>query len=227
LLLAGGLAAGWRRPPIRVAALAMLVAALAVTVWPGGFTLWKLAARAIPGLSATRAMTRLGLALPVLAGAAMATLVDRAPRRARLGVVALCLLAIGEQSVRLSGFDKRVQEGWVSELASRVEPTAAAFAVTIRRPGFSPWIVQLDAMWAGLGARRPTVNGYSGNWAPGWGGPLWTAHTARPGQRDDYARALEAWLAAHDTPRSAVQWIDLEPRWRRGRRFGAPPPQAR
>jgi hypothetical protein len=223
LLMFCGLAAGWRRPAIRVATGAALIAMLAVTVYPGGFAPWRFAAQWVPGLSATRAMTRLGLVLPLLAAAAVSTLLDLAPRRARPWAVALVALALAEQSIRFNTFDKRVQERWVAAVASRVDPAASAFAVSSRRPGSSPWVVQLDAVWAGLATGRPTVNGYSGNWPPGWGGPLWTARSGRPEQRAEYAGALDTWLAAHGTPRAAVQWIELEPTYRRGRRFTAPP----
>ena len=218
-LLLAGVAAGWRRPALRVATIAMALAALAVTLYPGGFSLWRHLAAALPGLSAVRATTRLGLLLPLLAGAAFAALADRAGRRGRVWVAGLGLLALYEQSVELHAFDKRVARRWVSHIARRVDPRAAAFAVSTRRPGFSSWVVQLDAIWATLESGKPTVNGYSGNWAPGWGGQLWAARTGKPEQHDRFAIDLGTWLESHAQAPETVQWIELEPTYRRGRRY--------
>jgi hypothetical protein len=222
LLTLAGVAAGWRRPALFIASSAMAIAMLAITVYPGGITPWRLATAIVPGLSATRAMSRLGLALPLLAGAAMATLIEVSPRRFRPWLFGLALLAIAEQSVALTTFDKRVQQRWVAEIAALTDPAARAFAVSIRRPAFSPEIVQMDAMYAGLLAKRPTVNGYTGSRAPGWGGDLWLARSGRPDQRSAYEKALDDWLSAHGVARADVQWIELEPTYRRGRRYRPP-----
>jgi hypothetical protein len=129
---------------------------------------------------------------------------------------------VAEQSVALTTFDKRVQQRWVAEVGALVDPAARAFAVSTRRPGFSPWIVQMDAMYAGLLVRRPTVNGYTGSLAPGWGGDLWLARSGRPDQRAAYEKALDDWLAAHAVARTDVQWIELQATYRRGRRYRPP-----
>jgi hypothetical protein len=221
-LTLAGVAAGRRRPAVFIAASAMAIAMLAITVFPGGITLWRLAIALVPGLSATRAMSRLGLALPLLAGAAIATLIDRSPPRWKPWLYGLALLAVAEQSVALTTFDKRVQQRWVAEIAALVDPGARAFAVSTRRPAFSPWIVQMDAMYAGLLAHRPTVNGYTGSLPPGWDGDLWLARSGRPDQRAAYESALDGWLSAHGVARGDVQWIELEAAYRRGRRYQPP-----
>ncbi len=218
VLLVAGLIAGRRRQGLRNAALAMAIVMVVITLWPGGFSLWKYIARNLPGLSAARVTARLGLLLPLLAAAAFAVLADTRGRRSRPWIYALGFLALAEQSVRMHVFDKRVSQRWVADLASRVDPAAAAFVVSIQRPGFPQWIVHLDAMWATTLAGRPTVNGYTGSTPPGWGGQLWVARSASKLQRERFTTDLAAWLSGQGVAPASTQWIELDPRYRRGQR---------
>jgi hypothetical protein len=106
----------------------------------------------------------------------------------------------------------------VEKIAASVDPGKAAFAVSTRRPAFRQWILQVDAMWATTLAHRPTVNGYSGNWPPDWGGQIWMARSGSKEQRARFTSELTAWLSRHGVNPESVQWIELGPRYRRGQR---------
>lgn len=209
LLAAAGLAVSRRRSALRIAALTMAIAAFLVTSLPGGFAPWLLAVRALPILGVVRAMSRIGLFLPTLAAAAIATLFDGLPRRGRPWIAALALAVVGEQSVRLSTYDIRDAIEPVRTLAARVERSASGFFVATRRRDLSQWLIHLDAMWATLETGRPTVNGYSGNLPRGWGDQLWLARSG-PGARDRRLRAdLATWTGLHGATANAIQVIEL------------------
>ena len=96
-------------------------------------------------------------------------------RRIRLGrAVAGVLLVLGvaEQVPigELPSFDVGAWQARVSALRDRLTPgTVACVELPPNRPF---WDGQLTAMWAGLEANVPVVNGYSGRYPTGY--PDWT-----------------------------------------------------
>ena len=61
---------------------------------------------------------------------------------------------------------KRNGERGSDELANKVASDCDSFYYFSNQS--EPTWIQLDAMWASLSLRVPTLNGYSGNTPPGW-----------------------------------------------------------
>ncbi|HEY1381188.1 MAG TPA: hypothetical protein VGF55_30590, partial [Gemmataceae bacterium] len=96
-------------------------------------------------------------------------------RRVRFGgVVAGLVLVLGvaEQVPvrRLPSFEVAPWQARVAALRERMTPGTAAYVEP--PPGRPFWESQVTAMWAGLEAGVPVVNGYSGRYPAGY--PDWT-----------------------------------------------------
>jgi hypothetical protein len=192
-----------RRPGVRLLGLvAISIIALAV-MYRGGVTPWSLVFRAVPGANAIRAVSRIGILLLLPAAVALALFVERGGRWR----VALAALALLEQGQRLVSYDKQATRAQMLALARQVPASCPAFfysPVGSARPNFE---TQLDAMWAALESGRPTVNGYSSNFPPGW--DLLQHNIAAEADRARLSAALEAWAKSRGIDPASLCWLRL------------------
>lgn len=196
------------------------IACAALWAFPSDVNLWPYVSRAIPGGQALRAVAR-GLVLGLVpASVGLAGLVDLAVgRRMPRGLLAaLGLVVLLEQGVTIPGDRKEHRRADVAALARKIEPACRSFYYSPRGPESRIAHDHLDAMWAGIEAGVPTVNGYSGSAPPGWS-PLERAILDRPEDRDRIRRALSEWAGHNGMAPDEICWIrgdDGPPRSGRG-----------
>lgn len=185
-----------------------LVAALLATRWFGETSPWRLVYRLVPGGEAIRVPARIGLYLPLAAGIGVALLVGRLSRDRRGRVLAgvVAVLVVAEQLGRPITHSRREETATLAAIARRVPDDAEAFAVARRGHAVPEYVLQLDAVWAAELAGVPTVNGYSGSWAPGWPDALWRAEVPARRRIAAFRGAVRGWVLAEggDPDRVAV-----------------------
>jgi hypothetical protein len=172
-LVAAGLFGWWRKAWGRTALLA-IVTLLAVTLHVSpAWNPWNLVASLVPGSGAIRAVTRIVLPLLIPASIALALCFQRIRNRWVFAALALCFIA--EQGTTVATYDAsavRERTTWLADqAATRPEPFFYLHRINANdhdRYTGTEYIAHLDAMWAGLDASRPTVNGYSGNAPADW-----------------------------------------------------------
>lgn len=188
--------------PGRAMLAAGIALALLMTVF-GGFSLYRIVALAA-GFNAIRAATRFVLVLmfpvAVVAAIGLRFLIGGLKLRGlRISAALLLTLlsayeigAIAKPVFSASEADRRA-EALAAEARSRAVGTSAPILAVIE-PGETWYVVQLDAMMAALRLGWPTVNGYSGNFVPGW--------TDIPNPTCDMAKrefaAFETWRRIHN-----------------------------
>jgi hypothetical protein len=160
---------------VRAALVAAVVLVLLTVRLPGGGSAWRLVFRFAPGANGVRAVTRVFTAVHLFGLVAGTVAADRLLRRlqvrwASIVAAGLLVLAAGEQiQWRLRSFD---HDSFFRRVAVVQSGLAGADAAYVELdPGRPYWEAQLVAMWAGLRADVPVVNGYSGRWPPGY--PAW------------------------------------------------------
>jgi len=134
------------------------------------WNMWFFVADHVPGASAIRAVSRIAIALLVVFSAGLAYAIHRMPPSIwRNGLILLIVL---EQWMVIPAYDP-------TPIAERVTAVAEK-ARAINQPFFMSKLVgpdykrggemefHMDAMWAGLEANIPVVNGYSGTIPPKW-----------------------------------------------------------
>ncbi len=162
-----------RRTSTKIIVLVTVTVILLVTLWPGEFTLWRYIFDYVPGASAIRAVSRIGLFLLIPASLGVAALLDLLTRSRKLTAIliaaVLSVWMVGEQIVPIAAWDKQTYRQQIDMVVSEVNSDCKAFFYTPTIDTLDyPWFkYQLDAMWASLELRIPTVNGYSGNQPPG------------------------------------------------------------
>jgi hypothetical protein len=173
--------------------LAIMAAGLSVAVFLSwllmlkikGFSLWWLVTKLIPGASAIRAVYRFQhvLAFPIAIVVAigfqqslnhvMSHIRSFVKRSAYVfALVVCCLVLLGEQfnTGSLANYSKQQQRDMLAGI-SNAPPQAKVFAllpvVGLRKP---PYESQIDAIIIAQKYSLNTINGYSGDCPPGWGG---------------------------------------------------------
>jgi hypothetical protein len=205
---------GARRSPLglllALAALTLL-ACFTVVWWPEapdrpGKSLYFWVFSVVPAAGAVRVPGRVVLLLLIPAAVGLACFLSgRRPAVLAL-VLSVCLL---EQGQFQSSYDRHENRQRIDAVARRVAPDAVTFVVWRSVSGPQPMDCRthLDAMWAGLEAGVPTVNGYSGAWPPHWD---LQANELQPGQDGrELEKALNDWLARHGLPPARVSRIHL------------------
>ncbi len=179
-----------RLPAVRLMVMASLLAILLTTVFPGGFTFWRLVYENLPGAAAIRAVGRIGLLLLIPAGLGVGWFFE-SRRGPWWQTAAILLLLIVEQAHAPAAYDKLEARRRAQAIAEAVGADCRSFFVTTTatHPG-----IHEDAMWAGILAGVPTVNGRYGNFPPGW--TLYDKAYRRRGDasQDGADAALGAWL---------------------------------
>jgi hypothetical protein len=198
-----GLYQARRRETARLLLLASFTIFLVVTAWGPERSLWQAVYPCVPGGAAIRALGRVVLLLLLPAAVGAAYWVQKQRRLALvLPLIGLCVL---EQARVVPTYSKGEHRQAVARVAAQIVPGCRAFYLVPTEPGPGSAIAcQLDAMWAGLEASVPTVNGYSGRFPPGWHRLLGTEPVASAVR----AGALRAWLARNGVPAATMLVID-------------------
>jgi hypothetical protein len=188
----------------RAAALIALTAAILValaTVWPPGWSAWRLVHEVVPGAAAIRAVSRIGLLVLLALALGFASAVERLRARSAVAGILVIGLPILEQLQFVPSFDKQATIRVGVEIAARVDAGCESFYYaaiapdTVRPLPYRPWKYHLDGMSAQLRARAPTVNGYSGWMPPAWR-PLYDNIIASAADTASVRTRLAAWAPA-------------------------------
>ncbi len=211
-----------RSTAVRLVGLTGLALVLVFTVLPGGISIWWGLLEWLPGARALRVIPRISLlvSVPVALGLASSVhvLLGRARREGRMrwAALAMCLatLCLAEQLRRQPAYEKEQVKRTVTSIAVGLDRRASAFyytpLVARRRPAsMLQEEVHLDAMWAGLQAGVPTINGYNGQVPPRY--PLRRAILSGLKQSLGQHDRLAQWCKDHGLERASVQWL-LMPR---------------
>ena len=198
------------RPVLRiwgVTAIAVLVLTLAL---PGGLSLWKLVYRAYPAADGIRVVSRVVLVLLLPAAIALAAGLEHLAKRSpALAAVCVCVV-FAEQVGSLSGagrYDKRSTQSSMSVIAHQTTPDCDALLASFPSGSASVGIMQVMAMWGGLQANVPALNGYSGQVPPQW--PFGDVAIANRLDQARLLRALRLWMESYPAQLRNVCWIDL------------------
>ena len=164
-----------------------------VKVYPG-VSLWWWVFRSVPGAGAIRAVGRISIVIDALAAVAFCCGADAAIRRGRLRpmaraalLAALLVVGVAEQRVPSPpAFEKQSFWRRVAAVRASIPPGCHLLYLTLQ-PGRNYPVTQLVAMWAGLDARVPVINGYSGNAPPHYpqGLRTWSMSELRAWSGDD------------------------------------------
>ncbi len=173
---------------------------------------WWVVFKIVPGASAVRAVTRIALLLLIAFSFGLAFFLDSI--RNQKIALALLLLVCLEQGITTQSYGKYVVRSEVNRLASHIPAQAGSFYYApcfIRNGKARQWDQrsyksQIDAIWAGLITRVPTVNGYSGNMPPEWS-ELYHLCIRSKSDEERIRAALERWLSTHGLDRSSVALI--------------------
>jgi hypothetical protein len=202
-----GLCQRRREAGVRLVALSgVTLVILALNV--GGITAWRFVYDLVPGAKAIRAVARIGLVILIPMGLGLAAFVDSLARKGGGRVVAafvlgaLCLL---EQAETTPAFSKQQNREDIAAVAQLIEPGCQAFVFSPIQGRWRYWKYQLDAMWAGLYVGVPTLNGYSGNFPPGW--PLRDTNIRFEGDERRVSAAIGFWLRRNSLDPQGICWV--------------------
>jgi len=167
------LAGLWIQRRSRLTQLSVITAAIMLLVmvrWPGGFTLWRWVFEVLPGAEAIRAVSRVGLLLLLIVSYGVASTIAVVMRKwGTVAAAGLVLLIFTEQGQTQRWYDKHESMHRARTIARALPEHCEVFFYTGLIDGDHSIVNnQLDAMWAGLVAGVPTVNGYTGHQPPGW-----------------------------------------------------------
>ncbi len=153
-----------RRDPVARISWKVLSIAILLTVFVGGYTLWRGVYEVFPGAKAARAVTRIQLVLLIPWAIGLASLVQKKPKWA---ITLLALVAL-EQFAIYPGYSKPLAIARSQAIANRIPTDCTHFLVAPVNPMKSGAEQLIDAMWAVFQTQKPTLNGYSGSNPPGW-----------------------------------------------------------
>jgi hypothetical protein len=162
-----------RRPLVAASLIAAVTLALIASRW-GDWSPWRAVYKWAPGGGAIRAVGRVVFTVELFALVGGLVTLEALCHRARFGgaIAGLLLVAaIAEQLPNrpLPSFEVAAWQERVSALRDRL--TLGTVAYIELAPDRPFWESQLTAMWAGLEANVPVVNGYSGRYPLGY--PDW------------------------------------------------------
>jgi hypothetical protein len=176
---------GVQKKLISSLALTGLLVAFCATDFGQGITVWQLVYRIIPGASAIRAPSRIFLAiLPCLIISGM-VFFNESLKSSRMSksatnflISCIIVLALFEQYTKPYTYDAaaiRPKQAELSQVMQQYCQVAYVSPFKHADEKYSIWTIlvpQVDAMWAGIEANIPVINGYSGyhppNFSLGW-----------------------------------------------------------
>jgi hypothetical protein len=201
------------RRDVRVRYVALVGACLIVlSTSVGGVTAWRLVYDYFPAAKAVRGVCRAGLLvlIPVALGVSLAlTSVAASGRRGAAIAVVLAILAVVEQGQTTETFEKRANREDIADVVRHIDTDrCGSFVFSPVQGNEPPWQkYQLDAMWAGMDAGVPTLNGYSGNQPPGWQLADTSLYSDTPDPT--MAGAIDDWVERNGLDPSRVCWLRL------------------
>ncbi len=155
-------------------------------------SLWNVLHQSIPGGGAIRAVSRIVLLQLLTLGAAAAWVATWIQKRAGIALAALfaALVIVENSGTANYHFLAHDHAARMDRIKSELrQDKCEVFFLTGTEDAYK---TQLDAMWASLVTKTPTVNGYSGNVPPKW--PFESLRNVRPSQ-------LYLWLNRHNAKR--------------------------
>lgn len=206
-LAVAGLVMGRRRPAVALFALVGLALVLVATLY-GGFAPWKFFFDHFPGAKAVRAVARISLLVLFPAGLGVALFLQHLAQKGRafaLGAMGLGLLTVVEQGQTTPSYDFHANRRDVADIARAIGSECRAFVFSPVQ-GYGPyWKYQVDAMWASLEKKVPTLNGYSGSAPPGWQLGLTNLHSPYDEMR--VGAAIQSWVSQRGLDPAGVCWV--------------------
>jgi hypothetical protein len=154
-----------RTPWGRVLAVTTLLIFSLASIYPGGWTPWRVVYVLVPGASAIRGVARISLLL--LIGFSFGLAYFFAGLKSKGLALALLCLVLLEQGQTTPAYDKYAVRTRVATIVRLIPRDCQAFYyvnLDFDQRGLVD-IHQIDAMWAGLASGVPTMNGYHG-WFP-------------------------------------------------------------
>lgn len=203
-----------QRPVVHLTVLLVLALLVPAIMWPGEQTLWWQLHGQLPGLSALRCTSRIGLLLLIPASVALGFFAQQraeSPRPALwIAIVVLCLI---EQGTDTRSFLKQPYERVVDRIAERIDPNADAFfyVATGRVPH---WYSQVDAILAAQQAGVPTINSYAARLPVGYRRLLQPHVADQPERLERVMEMLDQWIEMKDLDAERVQLIVEDESWR-------------
>lgn len=159
-----------RGRPWGIVLIASAVTVVLLSTTFGGFSPWRAVYAYFPGGAAIRVVSRIGLLMLIPAGLGLAAFKELfGNRRIAATLLAVCLL---EQIYSMETYPKALGRSVAQTIASQIGPNCPSYYLSIlpvEGSDRSDWLHQVDAMMAQLIVNVPTVNGYSGNYPPGYG----------------------------------------------------------
>jgi hypothetical protein len=190
-----------RTPWGRVLAITTLLILLLAFVYPGGWSPWRTVCAKVPGATAIRGVSRIGLLLLIGFSFGLAYFFTGLKSKG-MALVLLCLVFL-EQGQTTPAYDKYAVRTRVANITRLVPRDCQAFYYVNldfdQRGGAD--IHQLDAMWAGLASGVPTMNGYHGWFPHGWGFCNFIrSQITHPSELAKVKDQLQIWLQRHNLP---------------------------
>lgn len=197
----------WGEPAARAIALVIFLLFLPVIMWPGDLTLWPFLHGQLPGLSALRATSRLGILLLIPASAALGVFLQQRSLSGRRGVwIAITALCLLEQGSDTRSFLKEPYQRVVQQIADNVDPEAEAFYYI--GAGLTPhWFSQIDAIAASQLAGVPTINMYAARTPKDYAELKLLSLAKNPAMVNEIGLKLDKWIQAKGIDPDRVQRI--------------------
>jgi hypothetical protein len=194
----------WRS--VRLMVFTVITLILATTMFPGGFSGWRLLHAYVPGAAALRAVGRIGAVTVLPLALGVAVFFDRlTERRSKLLLVALAVVMVAEQNHELRFRDRASLLAYEESLVAQLEPGCETFLLVYT--GNRPYPhVHDDAAWVTLRAGIPTINGRYGNYPPDYG--LYDVHAPNPEAAAGVRRGLDDWIRRNGLSAPRVCWIE-------------------
>lgn len=198
-----------RRPSIAVLSLTALLLIGVTTLWLPHVSAWYAFYSRFPGAKAIRSLSRIGLMLLVPAALGVSLAVETQLRKgARWTALLLAALVAGEQLRIGISMEREPFRREVSAIVRELRATPCRYFFVSLKGGspYDPSKHHVDAMLAALETGIPTLNGYSGNYPPGWF--LYNLSGGSPAARETEIRSwLDRWIAEKKLDPAGLCWI--------------------
>lgn len=181
---------------------------LLLTQW-GGYSMGRVWYYSWPGIQPIRAAVRIGILLLFPLGIALAYWLHHSAGRKRWLALPLVLLCCIEQLREPVVFDPEPHWERVALLAAQLDGPEQAFLYSPLGQDRGVAAPNVDAMWAGLLAEKPTLNGYTGRFPEFYGPLVGNLSLVEP---DDYQRVKEQLNRVAEEmglPRQEILWIGM------------------
>jgi len=102
-------------------------------------------------------------------------------------------------------YDKKQIQDWADAVTRSLRPGCETYLFSGTAGSTSEEWMHVIGMWAGLSARIPTLNGYSGHWAPDW--PFINIGIANRFDRLRLYEGIRRWMLRHPSQINNVCWV--------------------